>query len=447
MKRKASLMVAALFVFFASGKTVSASATGLSELLQQAQKHDARLAQAENQLQSIAQNRKIVESALNPYLNSSASGVIQRNSEALYDLNKLSAGIELSKSLYNRRVYSQLDQTDKQILQAQLNYQYSHQQLLLRLSQAYFATLTAYSDFNLIQAKEEADLSQYQRIKSSADAGLLSKVDLLEAKANLDATQADKIAFENALKNAIEELEKIVGGKVNKVLAHDSEQLHIPAQNTNRLAQESVLNGVIDNLQVQMANLSLSIAQDEVKVRSQANDPVINVFAGYEVSEFSNYDQMLAIQYRDRQNVSIGLNASMPLYDGGLNKAQVSQARFDVKTATEKLRQTREDIDVAIRQAMRNIEKSQAQVRAFRQLLTSSEAFLEATEVSYNSGLRNLVDLLNARTARISAQRNLIAANYALVMDNIHLKALLNQLSIEDFIELDAHLAQEISLK
>lgn len=422
----------------------NSSSLGIAELYQKAQKHDARLAQAYHQLSASMQNKPALESALMPKISANAGVNIQKHSEDLHDLNTATVGVNLVQPLYNAKTRTQLEQVDKQLQQAEIGYRQAQQDLILRLVGDYFKVLTTQADMALINTKQKADSLQYDRTGISTEAGLSSRTDLLEAKSNLDLTLAEQITTRNTFENALESLENLIGQTLAEVKAIEK-QSHLPREKV--VLEEALAKGMQQNLSVLSSQLQLEIAQDEVELKKQSNAPEVNLILGASYNEYDNVSPMMATQFQDRSTLSVGVNASMPLYDGGFEKAKVSQARYEVKKSIEGLRQVKEDVRLSIKQSVRNIKRSQAHVDALWQAKQSTEAFLEATETSYESGLRDLVDVLNARTGLLSAERNLITAQYQLLVENLKLEALINELDEEDLIALDRLLTQLIALK
>ena len=421
-----------------------ASSDGLVSLYLKAEKHDAMLAQSQHQKAAILKNRPITESALLPKISANGGVNISRYSEEMYDLNSITAGVNLQQPLYQPQTYTQLDQVDKQAQQTELSLQNTRQQLIVRLVNSYFDVIKSEADLQLIKNKEAADKAQYDRTKVSNEAGLVSRTDLLEAKSNLDTTQADVITFRNAYENRVESLETLTGQMVNSIKSLDVQSA---IKTTSIDLQKIIKQANKNNISVLIADLDVEQARDNITLQKQSNAPSVNLNIDYGYHDYDKFSEAMAMQYEDRHRFEVGVQASMPLYDGGLEKAKVAQARIQEKEALEKLRHTREQTELSVKQSVRNIKKSKAHVEALKQAKDSSEAFLEATEVSYDSGLRDLVDVLNARTAAMRSKRNLITAQYDLLAEQVNLKAILSDLSIDHLTELDALLTQSIQLK
>jgi len=419
-------------------------AVGLVDLYHHAERHDASLSQSQYQKNAAEKSIVMTKSALMPSLTATGGISVSRHSEEMYDLNNLNAGINFLQLLYMPQTHTQVKQVHKQVSQASLNVQNSRQVLISRLVNTYFNVLKSKADLTLIENKLTSDRAQYERTSVSNEAGLLSQTDLLEAKSNMDATSADVISFQHAFDNYVEELENITGQSISGINALDILTDISPLP----FSQASILSTLNQqNIAIQTDQLNVDSATDNITLQQQSNAPAVNLNVHYGYQHYDQYSDALAMQYKDRHRFEVGVQASMPLYDGGLKSARVSQAKIQQQEAMEKLRDTQEQIQLAVKQSLRNIKRNQALVSALHEAKRSSESFLEATEISYETGLRDLVDLLNARTANLRANRNLVAAQYDLIAEQIRLKSLMNELSIRDLQWIDSLLTESIALK
>ena len=75
------------------------------------------------------------------------------------------------------------------------------------------------------------------------------------------------------------------------------------------------------------------------------------------------------------------------------------------------------------RSAYLNLVSSVAQIKAYEQALTSSQSQLDSTNLGYEVGVRNSVDVLNAQQQYFSAKRDLLQSRYTYLVNILSLKA------------------------
>ena len=77
-----------------------------------------------------------------------------------------------------------------------------------------------------------------------------------------------------------------------------------------------------------------------------------------------------------------------------------------------------------------------ANVTARKQALASAESALEATQVGYEVGTRNTVDLLDAHKRVFQAHRDYASSRYNYIISMLRLKASVGTLSPDDLIKI-----------
>ena len=77
-----------------------------------------------------------------------------------------------------------------------------------------------------------------------------------------------------------------------------------------------------------------------------------------------------------------------------------------------------------------------ANVTARKQALASAESALEATQVGYEVGTRNTVDLLDSQKRVFQAQRDYASSRYNYIISMLRLKASVGTLSPDDLIKI-----------
>jgi outer membrane protein len=417
----------------ASGSSLAAP--GLVDVYQMAQIHDAKLAQAQATFKAEQEIMAQARSLLMPKINASAT--LNQNSSNLdaSNGNDQILAIGLEQTLFNKEAFSRYDQAKSQLVAAELKYRLAEQDLIVRVSQAYFDVLLAEQDLRLAKSKEEADKIQWEKAQASADVGLASRTDVLQARSSYDLSISNRISAENALDKAYEALTKLTGKSIREV-----KQLMLSVvlkpQKLDKTALE--LQAEANNLGVRSAQQQSEVAAEEVV--AQKSGHWFNVKLNAQVADYSYSGYSTAKP--DMQNTTVGVQLSVPLFSGGLTSSQVSEARFNSQAANIAVRDAREQARLDARVQAQNLERGYALVAALREAVKSGEAFLEAAEEGYRVGLRNMIDVVTARANLFDAQSNLAEALHGLLLTQLQLEGTLGDLTVEDLRDLDQLLTQ-----
>ena len=135
-----------------------------------------------------------------------------------------------------------------------------------------------------------------------------------------------------------------------------------------------------------------------------------------------NYETVGAVNIPDSYNASVLGTLSVPIYQGGAEYSLIRQAK-------ETLGQKRIDLDTARDQARQTVVQSWGQLEAAKSNIGATQAQVQASEIALNGvreeasvGQRTTYDVLiaqqnlvNARVAVVTAQRDRVVASYTLL--------------------------------
>ncbi|UVO53407.1 TolC family outer membrane protein [Sphingomonas sp. SUN039] len=132
------------------------------------------------------------------------------------------------------------------------------------------------------------------------------------------------------------------------------------------------------------------------------------------------------------RSTTVGLQASIPIFQGGLPGAQVRQAQALESQAIETVTATERNIVAQTRSAY-------AAWQASNQLIASSEAAVAASSLSLEGvraensvGTRSILDILNAEQELLNAQTNLVAARRNAYVAGFSLLAAMGKAGVQD---------------
>jgi outer membrane protein len=418
-----------------------AKAVGLLDVYQLAVLHDATLAQARAQFEADQKLVSTARASLLPQVKADASYFMTDSSLDSSVVNTRDDSVTLNQALYQHDSWARYEKAKFGFDAAQTTLQNAEQTLILTVAERYFAVLLANENLILAHTKETADKTQLERAEASAEVGLASKTEVLQAKSSYDLSRSDRINAENQVDESRENLMKLTGQALTEL-----KKLPVLAASTILFSAPYRLDTIEalaeqDNLNVKLASANVSSAQQEIEVQKGGYWPTVGLQAKYSDTAFSDYSAT-SINTRDRNSASVGVTVSVPLYSGGRTDSQVSAARSLANASQQALRNAREQARIDARVQLRNLQRGGDLVAALREAVNSNDAFLEAAEEGYKVGLQTLLDVLTARTNQYNARKNLIEATHAQVLTRLKLESTLGSLTSEDLIAFDGLLSQ-----
>ena len=376
--------------------------------------------------------RKILTSGINNDLLSGTSA----NYES-YDY-----GVTITQPIFNYASYAKYKQnliqsslSDKQLIKAQQN-------LIFRVSNVYFETLMAMDEIKLLQAQYSAIKAQLAEAEARFELGLISITDVNEAKTKEALLKIDKIDAIQKLKIKKRQIESITGILPGRLKPLNSVMIFTKLENQ---AEEWVSMALENSLEIQIKKDEVQIADREIDIRSGDRYPTIDAMArrsrdwdkgGYPYGSVANKGVR---SFSD----TIGLEVNIPIYSGGYASSRVREGRLLKLKIKEDEEYLRRQIELEVRENYLNLQSNFAEINAYQQALLSAEITLDSTNLGFQVGLRNSVDVLRAQQVFFDAEKEMLKARYNYLINQVKLKQSVGMLSKTDIVNINKYLIVE----
>jgi outer membrane protein len=354
----------------------------------------------------------------------------------------------LSQPLFRADRWFQLQAAEAGNEQAALELSATEQNLILQSAETYFAVLRAQDNLASTKAEEAAFKRQLDQANERFDVGLSDKTDVLEAQAGFDTARANRILAQRQVEDAFEALTNLTNEEFS-ALEGIEHSLPILAPVPND-AKAWVDTAAAQNLRLQASNYAVDAAEETLRQRKSGHAPTLDAGASYQTGDndrlgFSNGARTPAADRvsGDVAQRSIGLQLNIPLYSGGLTSSQVRES-YQRLNQSEQLRESlRRQVVQNTRNLHRAVNTDVETVQARKQSIISNQSALEATEIGYQVGTRNIVDVLDAQRQLYSSVRNYNNARYDYILNNLRLKQAAGTLSPDDLAALEQYLKSD----
>lgn len=328
-------------------------------------------------------------------------------------------GVDVRQPIYRKQNLVQMDQTLIQVSQADKQLHQTKQQLILRVTQAYFDVLIAQDKIDLIASQKLAILSQLEQAKANFEVGTATITDVNESQARYDLVVAQEIANFNELQVAKRAIQALTG-KIPERLA--TVKADIKTSQLEQPMDKWLEVAVINNLNVQIQKDAARFAEQEVQRLNAAHLPTLDAVASY-TDSYANGSPSAFGSGNELETATIGLQLQIPIYQGGAISSRVRQAVLNYQKAQEDVEVARTTAELETQRSYLNLSTSIAQAKAYEQALVSSQSQVDSTKLGYEVGVRTSVDVLNAEQQYFLAKRDLLQSRYNYLMSIIRLKA------------------------
>jgi outer membrane protein len=332
-------------------------------------------------------------------------------------------GVNLRQNVFSWSNWVALKAAAKEVAQAEATYQAAEQQLILRVSQAYFNVLAAEAGLEANQTSLEAISRQLDQANKRFEVGLIAITDVEDAKAARDTAAAAVIAAKRTLATSEDQLQEITGQKYDRLAKPGTD---MPLRSPEPADQGRWVEiSLQQNLSLISSRLSADIARDNVRAAFGGHLPTLDVVAGrsYQnqgVNEsFAGQPFGYDTYFNERQ---LGLQFTLPLFSGGATQSKVRQTQYQWIAAKEAVVQSSRATERQARDAYLGVISGIARVQALRQAVESNHTAVRATEAGYDVGTRTSVDVLNARRLLVQAETDYANSRYDYIVSVLQLR-------------------------
>jgi outer membrane protein len=430
------------WLLFASFTATPLFAADLLQVYREAQTNDPNFAAAQATLNAGRERMPQGRAGLLPSLTLSGNTVWNENDVSIRTNSALSGSprfnsngyqLTLSQPLFRWQNWVTYDQSKIQVAQAEANFALAKQDLILRVSQAYFDVIYANENLKAVRANKSAIGQQLESAKKNFEVGTATITDSHEAQARFDLAMAQEIAAESDLEVKERTLQAIIGQEPSP-LAPPRKDAQLSPPQPNDMKQW-VAAAEKDSITVQVQQANADIASREIDKQRAGHYPTVDLVANMGSAK-SFGSTSIGLLDTDYQNV--GIQVSIPIFLGGQVVSKQREAAANSTAAQSNLEAARRNAALFARQYYLGVVNGLAQVRALKAALVSSQSSLDSNKLGYEVGVRINIDVLNAENQVYVTRRDLAKATLDTLMAQLKLKATVGALSEDDVVQLNA---------
>ena len=344
-----------------------------------------------------------------------------------------STSISASQALYRPANVAAFVQGKRQREQAYAVLASAEQDLMVRLSQAYFDVLASQDSLTFVKAQKIAVNEQLASAKRNFEVGTATITDTREAQARYDLVIAQEIAAENDLRVKRMALDMLVGKKdVSPKPLVNITDLPSPAPAN---VDEWVIQSERVHPGVQKALLDWEVAKLEVDKAKALHKPTVDLQASYTYS--LNLDGTATSGTTTPVNSHIGISSigvlvTLPIFSGFSSDNRIKETLKLEDKAQADLEVVKRSVAQATRSAYFGVVSGLGQVKALKAAEDSSQLALDANKLGYSVGVRINIDVLNSQSQLFQTKRDLAKARYDVLLGNLKLRQSNGSLKAED---------------
>ncbi|EJW12219.1 Type I secretion outer membrane protein, TolC precursor [Rhodovulum sp. PH10] len=321
-------------------------------------------------------------------------------------------GITGTQTLFNGyQTGNRVRQAEGQVSAARETLRLIEQNVLLNGATAYMNLLRDSAILDLQRRNVEVLQEQLRQTRDRFSVGEVTRTDVAQSESRLAAGRSQVSAAESNYVSSKAAYRQVIGVEPGKLAA---------ASPVDRLSPRSlpgaIGSGRAQNPNVTAAMFGIDVQALQVKINEGALLPTLTAQANIQ----KNWDVSPTVS--EQYSASVIGQLSVPIYQGGqthaairASKETLSQRRLDLETA-------RDQAQATVVQAWGQLEAAKAQIEATQAQVSAAEIALNGVREEARVGQRTTLDVLNAqqelvnaRVALVTAQRDRVVASYSLL--------------------------------
>ena len=352
-----------------------------------------------------------------------------------YDVQ--SATLSGSQPLYRPGNQIAFEQSKRQIDVEEQKLLSAEQDLIMKLSTAYFDVLASQDSLAYLLAQKAAVTEQLASAKRNFEVGTATITDTREAEARFDLVVAQEIAGRNDLQVKKLALDQLVG-KPDSVPLPVKLPLQLPPVQPGDVAAW-VQKSEEMHPTVRQSRLAFEVAQMEAKKAQAATLPTLDLTGNLNMAN-NNGTASSDTSYRTT-TATVGLSFNMPLFSGYAIENRIKEALALEEKARTDLEAVKRSVAQASRAAFFGLLSGQGQVKALQAAEASSQSALDANKLGYQVGVRINIDVLNSQSQLFDTKAKLAKARYDVLLGGLKLHQASGILKAEDLKQVNTLLA------
>jgi outer membrane protein len=303
----------------------------------------------------------------------------------------------------NGRELTALSISKQNVAKSQFDLTAIREDYILRyVAAAYYDVLMARKNLEIADANLERLTKYREAAEKRLRIGEVTKTALLRAEGELSGAKSDRLQAQNGLELAMAVLASNVG------IAGDFSLREVPPVEGEvpvlSFFQEQAFAARADlkSLEVQK-----QIAADQIKYAKGAFWPTVSVSGVYSAS-----DQYPPTASLNRESIYGGVALNFPFFEGGLRKAELAEAKARERQAALYYEDMKKGIEIEVQTGYLDLVTQKGILLFLNDQLLFARDNYRAVARQFEFGLSNSLDVMDANTLLVSAERKVASAEY-----------------------------------
>lgn len=402
----------------------SANAQNIFEALSETYQTNPTLQSQRAYLRSIDENVAIAKSGYRPTVALTAgytdsTGKTKNNevgTNTTNDNSQESIGAKVSQPIFNGfQTVNSVKAADSQVRSEQNNLYTVEQSVFLDASTAYMDVSRDAAIVDLQKNNEKLLKKRLDETNQRFNVGEVTRTDVSQAQARYSKAVSSRISSEGDYEASKAVYVKIIGSSPQDLTEPKEIAKLLP-----KSFEEANTYALENNYAIQQAKHNFNAQSYNVAVNNGALLPQVSL-DGIAMKNNTDYDSKAGKDKTD--NIEIGLNMTVPLYNAGESRAKIRQSKYQKWQAQEQLLETERAVRSSVASAWEYMVSNDSKIKSIIDQVKANGIALDGVQKEEALGNRTILDvldayqeLLNSNVEEVKARRDYYVSGMQLLL-------------------------------
>ncbi|MBP2651418.1 MAG: outer rane efflux protein [Firmicutes bacterium] len=316
-----------------------------------------------------------------------------------YFKNQINASIPIYSG---GKLESCIEQADLKQRIAELQIEGRKEQLKLEVTTAYYEILQARNLLEVATRSVRDFTDHLQSVQKQYDTGTVALPDVLQTKVRLANAQDNFIKARNNYDQSIYHFNTIIGLPIHsEIVLVDN----LTYQSYTQSLDSCINDALLHRPDMEEDKTVVELTQEQVRGVQSGKRPTMSL-------NVTNYWDDTKFSGTKNSKWATSLTAKWNVFDSGLTEAKLKQARYEMISAREQARQTRDTITLEVSQSYQNMQEAEKRIETNTVAVEQGEVDFRLAKERYETGFGTNLDVIDAELALIQAKTNYAQAQY-----------------------------------
>lgn len=321
--------------------------------------------------------------------------------------------IRINQPLYTGgREWSLLRQAKKMVIGTEKGVELTKEEIIMETARTYYGVLKAKKNVEIKEASLRRAEEQLRVAQTRLQVGTATRTLVLRAEAELAGIKAELVSAQRELKDAMNRLRRITGFN-GPFEVYEPPAMKPVDMDVGKLV-EVALTRRRDYIQKKIEE---EIASEGITYAKGGFLPRLRLEGVY-----THRDQWPPTSFLLNDTVYVGLTITFPIFEGGLRKAELDEARSKLRQAELNRINYRKEIELQVREAHNSMVSARSIIESYKKQVSFAKENYNMVFRQFQHGVADNMDVIDANTTLVSAELGLMTAIYDYDLTVLELK-------------------------